>query len=110
MTIITASTDDKKILYKLTRDRNRSPMKKAAADVVEVQHYAIYTDVNKATGEDVQLATVMDNNGALFTTNSATFIDDFSAIVEAFPDVERIHIERMTSNKNREFLACSLAD
>ena len=109
MTIITASTDDKKILYKLTRDRSRSPMKKAA-DVVEVQHYAIYTDVNNATGEVVQLATVMDNNGALFTTNSATFIDDFAAIVEAFPDVERIRIERMTSKKNREFLTCSLAD
>ena len=109
MTIITASTEDKKILYKLTRDRSRSPMKKAA-DVVEVQHYAIYTDVNNATGEVVQLATVMDNSGALFTTNSATFIDDFAAIVEAFPDVERIRIERMTSKKNREFLTCSLAD
>lgn len=109
MTIITASTEDKKVLYKLTRDRSRSPMKKAA-DVVDVQHYAIYTDVNNATGEVVQLATVMDKDGALFTTNSATFIDDFAAIVEAFPDVERIHIERMTSKKNREFLTCSLVD
>lgn len=109
MNIITASTEDKKILYKLTRDRARNPMKKAA-EVVEVQHYAIYNDVNNATGEVVNLVTVMDNNGALFTTNSATFIDDFAAIVEAFPDVERIRIERMTSKKNREFLTCSLAD
>lgn len=109
MIIITASTEDKKILYKLTRDRSRSPMKKAA-EVVEVQHYAIYDDINNATGEVVRLATVMDNSGALFTTNSATFIDDFSAIVEAFPDVERIRVERMTSKKNREFLTCSLVD
>lgn len=109
MTIINASTEDKKILYKLTRDRNRSPMKKAA-EIVEVQHFAIYEDVNNASGEVVQLATVMDNTGALFTTNSATFIDDFSAIVEAFPDVEKIRVERMTSKKNREFLTCSLAD
>lgn len=109
MNIIYASTDDKKILYKLTRDRHRNPMKKAA-EVVEVQHYAIYEDVNNATGEVVKLATVMDNNSALFTTNSATFIDDFVAIVEAFPDVERIHVERMTSKKNREFLTCSMAD
>lgn len=109
MTITTASTDDKKILYKLTRDRNRSAMKKAPS-VVDVQHYAIYEDVNKATGEVVQLATVMDDHGVLFTTNSATFIDDFAAIIEAFPDVKRIGVERQTSKKNREFLTCSLAD
>lgn len=109
MTIITASTEDRKILYKLTRDRDRNPMKKAT-EVVDVQHYAIYEDVNNATGEVVLLATVMDNSGALFTTNSATFIEDFAAIVEAFPDVERIRVERMMSKKNREFLTCSLED
>lgn len=109
MTIITASTEDKKILYKLTRDRNRNPMKKAT-EVVDVQHYAIYEDVNNATGEVVQLATVMDNDGALFTTNSATFIDDFAAIVEAFPDVKRVRVERMISKKNREFLICCFVD
>lgn len=109
MTIIAASTEDKKILYKLTRDRARSPMKKAD-EVVSVQHYAIYSDVNNSTGEAVNLATVMDNSGNLFTTNSATFIDDFAAIVEAFPDVERIRVERMVSKKNREFLTCSLVD
>lgn len=106
---ITASTDDKKIMYKLTRDRKRKPMKQAP-DVVEVQHYAFYTDLNKATGEVAQLVTIMDNNGDMFTTNSATFIDDFAAIVDAFPDVERIRVERMTSKKNREFLTCSMDD
>lgn len=109
MTILKASTDDKKILYRLTKDRNRTPMKKAP-EIVEVQHYAIYEDVNSASGEIVQLATIMDSNGALFTTNSATFLDDFEAIVTAFPDVERIRVERMLSKKNREFLVCSLAD
>lgn len=109
MTIITASTEDKRVLYKLTRDRNRNPMKKAT-EVVNVEHYAIYTDVNNATGEVVQLASIMDDTGTLFTTNSATFIDDFAAIVEAFPNVEKIRVERMTSKKNREFLTCSLAD
>lgn len=109
MTIINASTEDKKILYKLTRDRNRAPMKKAP-EIVHVDHYAIYEDVNNATGEVAQLASVLDTDGNLYTTNSATFIDDFSAIVEAFPDVERVKVERMTSKKNREFLVCSLAD
>lgn len=109
MTIITASTDDKKILYKLTRDRNRAPMKKAP-ETVDIDHYAIYEDVNNATGEVVQLASILDVEGKLFTTNSATFIDDFSAIVEAFPDVQHVKVERMTSKKNREFLVCSLAD
>lgn len=109
MTIINASTEDKKILYKLTRDRNRLPMKKAP-EIVDVDNYAIYEDVNNATGEVVQLASILDIKGNLYTTNSATFIDDFSAIVEAFPDVQHVKVERMTSKKNREFLVCSLAD
>ena len=109
MTIITASTDDKKILYKLTRARDRQPMKKADA-VVNVDHYAIYEDVNNASGEIVTLVSILDMDGNLYTTNSATFIDDFAAIVDAFPDVEKVRVERMTSKKNREFLVCCLAD
>lgn len=109
MTIINASTNDKKILYKLTRDRNRKPMKKAP-EILNVQEFAIYEDVNKASGEAVQLATILANDGAMYTTNSPTFIDDFAAIVEAFPDVERIEVKCMTSKKNREFITCGLAE
>lgn len=109
MTIIFSSTNDKKILYKLTRDRYRNPMKKAPK-ILNVQEYAIYEDVNKASGEVVQLTTILDNNGAMYTTNSPTFIDDFAAIVEAFPDVERIEVKCMTSKKNREFITCNLSE
>lgn len=108
MTIITASTEDKKILYKLTRDRSRKPMK-GAVGILPVDAYAIYEDVNNATGEVVTLASILSGTD-LFTTNSATFIDDFGAIVEAFPDVKRVSVEKMTSKKNREFLVCCMAD
>lgn len=107
MTIINASTNDKKILYKLTRDRNRQPMKKAPTEL-HISEYAIYDDVNNATGEVVKLATIVSDFGELFTTNSKTFIDDFEAIVEAFPDVECVKVEKMISKKNREFLVCSM--
>lgn len=107
MTIITSSTDDKKILYKLTRDRNRQPMKKAPG-VLHITEYAIYEDVNNATGEVVKLASIASADGELFTTNSKTFIDDFTAIVEAFPDVEVVKVEKMQSKKNREFLVCTM--
>lgn len=107
MTIITASTDDKKILYKLTRDRNREPMKKAPENL-SVEHYAIYEDVNNTTGEVVKLASIISKDGVMYTTNSATFIDDFTAIVDAFPEVEAVKVEKMVSKKNREFLVCCM--
>lgn len=107
MKIITASTDDKKIMYKLTRARDRQPMKKAP-EQLHIAEYAIYEDVNNATGEVVKLATIASADGELFTTNSKTFIDDFSAIVEAFPDVDAVKVEKMLSKKNREFLVCSM--
>lgn len=107
MTIITASTEDKKILYKLTRDRNRKPMKQAPSEL-HISEYAIYEDVNNSTGEVVKLASIASVDGELFTTNSRTFIDDFGAIVEAFPDVDAVKVEKMNSKKNREFLVCSM--
>lgn len=107
MNIITASTEDKKILYKLTRDRNRAPMRAATA-TLEIAHYVIYEDVNNSTGEVVRLASIQAKDGNIFTTNSNTFVDDFGAIVEAFPDVDAVKVEKMLSKKNREFLVCGM--
>lgn len=107
MTITTASTDDKKILYKLIHERNRKPMKQAP-EKLHISEYAIFEDLNIATGEVVRLATIASADGVLFTTNSRTFIDDFAAIVEAFPDVNAVKVEKMISKKNREFLVCSM--
>ena len=105
MTIIINSTEDKKAIYNMTRSRDRLSMKDA--EEIAVKDYIVFEDVNKATGEVVQLASIMDNDGTIYTTNSPTFIDDFAAIADAFPDVEVIKVVKCKSKKNREFLVCN---
>lgn len=110
MTILKSShPSDAKINYRLTHARTRKGMKEAPENL-SVAAYAIYSDVNKASGEVITLAAIADNNGDVYCTNSPTFIDDFEAIVEAFPDIEEIFVVKAKSKKGREFITCTIRD
>lgn len=108
MTIInTSHPEDKRIQYRLTHSRDRKGMKEAPHKLT-VAAYVLYTDVNKATGEQLVLLAIADNDGSVYCTNSPTFVEDFAAIVEAFPDVSEIVVEKQKSKKGREFMTCSI--
>lgn len=108
MTILTTShPSDAKMIYRLTRSRDRKGMKEAP-ERLSIAAYAQYMDVNNATGEAITLTAIATTDGDLYCTNSATFNDDFAAIVEAFPEVDEIIILKQKSKKGREFISCTI--
>lgn len=69
--------------------------------------YVIFTDTRDDKTSDV-LAVLCDD-GAIFTTISATFMRSFESIVELMED-EPFHIKKLsgTTKNNREYVDCSL--
>lgn len=103
--IITSHPEDKAIQYKLTRGREREKLANAP-EVVNVAAYAVYADLNKANGELLNLVSIMTPEGVVYCTNSPTFVDDFNAMIEAFPNCSQMKVLKLLSKKGRTFLAC----
>lgn len=109
MEIINASrTLDKREIYALTRGQNISL--KDVEDGVEITPdvWALYTDTN-AKGNEVEILSVKDSGGDIFTTNSPTFKDEFEYIANLMSGEEyAVRVIKRQSKAGRTFITCEL--
>jgi len=108
MKIIAKAPEDMSLatLYALTRGQSR-PMKEMEGAVLDVVAWAL-----AAKEGDVQVLSIVDGSGAVYATISATFIDEFRAIVELCAEyqqpLERIGVIGGETKKGRRYITCKM--
>lgn len=110
MTITKISKElNKKELYKMTMDAGIKKMKDFVGASIEVYAYCVYTDFNSKDNKEVEVLSVMDTDGAVYATNSATFKKDFMNIATLMEGEDfSVGVTSGISKAGREFIACTL--
>ena len=110
MTITKISKElNKKELYKMTMDAGIKKMKDYVGSSIDVYAYCIYTDFNSKDNKEVEVLSVMDTDGSVFATNSATFKKDFLNIATLMDGEDfSVGVISGTSKAGREFITCIL--
>ena len=110
MTITKTSKElNKKETYKMTLDAGIKKMRDYVGAQIDVQAYCLYTDFNDKDEKEVEVLSVMDEDGAVYATNSVTFKRDFMNIVNLMDGEDfSIGITSGTSKAGREFITCTL--
>lgn len=110
MTITKTSKElNKKEAYKMTLDAGIKKMRDYLGLQIDVQAYCLYTDFNSKDNKEVEVLSIMDMDGAVYATNSATFKKDFMNIAKLMDGEDfSIGITSGTSKAGREFITCTL--
>lgn len=109
MEFIVANKDlTKEEMYFLTKAQDVQKMTEAVDQVLDLAAWAIYTDKN-ADGEEVELFSMLTEDGDKFATNSPTFIGAFREILDIFEpsEVKRLKVMNGVSKNNRTFVTCA---
>lgn len=103
---------DVTIKYLLTMSPAIQKMSLAETQVLEVSEWALYTDID-SNGEEREILSIMTPENEVFATNSPTFKDAFSSMVNLFNQsgkvVEKIKVIGGESKAGRHFITCTLA-
>ena len=110
MTITKISKElTKKEAYKMTLDAGIKKMKDYVGSSIDVYAYCVYTDFNSKDNKEVEVLSVMDTDGSVYATNSATFKKDFLNIASLMEGEDfSVGITSGTSKAGRDFIACTL--
>ena len=110
MTIIKTNIDnlneDKKALYRLTRQPGRNVKDFEDGQKAHVEAFCLYTDVN-SKGTEQTVLTLITDVGKLQTI-SPTFIQSFLDVQDLMGDDYSIIIRKAKSKGGREFVTCEL--
>lgn len=109
MNIINSTKElNSKEKYALTMSPKIEKMSGHKGEVINVSKWMVYEDTDK-DGNSRTILSVMDQNGSVYATNSATFRSDFEKILEIVEDEDfSIEVIRGTSKAGREFITCAL--
>lgn len=96
--------------YNMTLSPKIGKMSDHKGERINVHLYAFYEDTDK-DGNTREILSIMDNDGNVYATNSATFKADFEKILDitdddAFDDLT-IEVISGTSKSGREFITCA---
>lgn len=98
--------------YFLTMAPSVQKMKDQVSQRIEVAKWCVYEDKN-SKDEDQTILSIATPENEIFATNSKTFMDDFSRMVDIFAedgiDVTAIKVISGKSNAGREFITCVYA-
>lgn len=110
MTITKISKElSKKEQYKMTMDAGIKKMKDFVGASIDVYAYCVYKDFNSKDNKEVEVLSVMDTDGAVYATNSATFKKDFMNIAALMEGEDfSVGVTSGTSKAGREFITCTL--
>lgn len=99
---------DKKDIYKMTLSPAIKRMRDCVGSVIPVVNYCVYTD-EKNDGTEMNILSIMDDDGVCYATNSPTFNHDFERIIDIMGD-ETFEIEVISgvSKAGRDFITCAL--
>lgn len=101
---------DKKQLYKHTRGMS-IPMKEVQdGKVITPAEIVVYTD-SRADGSEVIITSIIDTNGAHYTTSSDVFRRELSDIVQIMDGepFDLVVIKKQSKTGGRTYVTCSLA-
>lgn len=99
-----------KVLFKLTKSPTISKMSEAEGQTFEVSKWALYEDSDKKDEEKVnRIISIMDTNGTVRATNSATFINMFIDITAIMGNTGfEIMVVGGESKTGRHFITCDI--
>lgn len=100
-------------LYALTKGPNVRKMTDAKGEVIDILKYVLYKDED-ANGDPMNVLSVETVEGAMYATNSKTFIRGFTDILAIFgagneEPPTRFIVGCGRSKGNREYLTCDIA-
>ena len=106
--IVTNKELTKEEKYFLTKAQDVQKMTEAVDQTLDLVAWAIYTDVDK-DGKEVELFSMLTEDGDKFATNSSTFIGAFREILDIFEpeEVKRLKVLNGVSKNNRTFVTCA---
>lgn len=115
MEIIKKSSDEltMKQMYDLTKSPEIQKVSDNEGALIQVDAWALYNDTDK-DGNTRAILSILDNEVGAVATNSATFIRDFTEIIEMCADcgvkVEHVKISSGKSKAGRKFYTCVYVD
>lgn len=93
--------------------RGQDKLSNHAEETVKMTDWIIYEETNLSTGEIVTLCSIMTDTGAVYATNSKTFISEFmyfADMAEMYDKtLDKIEICTGRSRNGRTFYTCKAA-
>lgn len=100
-------------VYNMIHGISRKPLKDFDGVVMELDNYIVYRDIN-SDGVEFDCVSLREKDGTIWTTNGATFVREFLAIIEACEScgesLDAIRIIDGTSKKGRTFRTCEMVE
>ena len=101
-------------LYSMTKGPDVRKMQDCKGETLEIAAYVLYQDASSVSGESVSVLSVKTVEGALYATNSKTFIRNFSDILAMYEECgeeapTKFKVGSARSNAGREYLTCTVA-
>lgn len=99
-----------KVLFALTKSPAIKKMSDSEGELFTVDKWVVYEDVDKKDPEKTNtILSILDTNGVIRATNSATFTDMFIDIVQMMGNAGfDIKVVKGTSKAGREFVTCDM--
>ena len=102
----------KKEIYVLTMAQT-AKMTEAAGQIVDIDRWAEFKDVDMKTGEERDVLSIMTADGEVFSTISKVFIEHFNDIVDLFGDdpdgLPAVKVIQGKSKNGRQYLDVTVA-
>ena len=100
-------------MFSMTKGNEVRKMTDAKGEILDIQSYIIYKDDKGDGSEPVTVMSIKTVEGAMYATNSRTFIRNFSDILAMYEECgeevpTRYKVGSARSNAGREYLTCSL--
>ena len=91
-----------KELYDLTKSPNIDKMSNHVDEVIDLQDYLVYDKEDAGAEQPVKVASVVTPEGEIMATNSKTFIEAFTDMLDMAVDAgEQVHSIKVISGKSR---------
>lgn len=108
-----ASINSPMDMYALTKSPDRSKLSEVSGQVLDLDKWLVYSEPN-SKGEEVTLVSLSTKDGKAYTSNSVTFIRDFTSAVTMFAEFgaefHTIQVMNGRSNAGREFITCKVIE
>lgn len=100
-------------LYAMTKGPDVRKMADAKGETLDVLAYILYKDESNSGGDPVTVLSIKTVEGAMYATNSKTFIRNYSDILAMYEDCgeetpTRFKVGSARSNAGREYLTCTV--
>lgn len=103
-------TINKATLYAMTAGKQAEKMSAYSGEELIVKAYVKYNSIDKDTGEEKIVLSVLTDDNRILSTVSKSFIEEFDKITEiwAGEELPKLTIIQGTSAKGHEYITCGV--